>query len=119
MNTQARVHRLQTGQALPVSRRSAGPVVLSEGELLVQEPASWLGGTVVVPPAVRFVAPAVLPAVLSGSAVAVRESTVVVQEPAPLFASVISCVPWAWCRPSDAGRAQRPGAPDRPRSYGG
>ena len=86
MNTQARVQRLQSGQALQISRRSAGPVVLSQGELLVQAPASWLGGTVVLSPPVRFVAPAVLPAEASGSAVALRESTVVVHETARLFA---------------------------------
>lgn len=86
MNTQARLQSLEAGQALALPRRGAGPAVLTRGEVLVQEPAQWLGGTVVVPPAVRFVAPAVLPATASGAVVAVRASTVVVPQAAPLFA---------------------------------
>lgn len=85
MNTQAKIQRIEAGQALAFPRR-AGPVVLTQGEVLLQEPAQWLGGTVIVPRAVRFVAPAVLPVTVAGSVVAVRESTVVVQEAAPVFA---------------------------------
>ena len=79
MNTQRHVHRLEAGQALPIPRRSGGPAVLTEGELVVQEPARWLAGTVVQPAAVRVVAPALLPA-SAASFVAVRPSCVVVQE---------------------------------------
>jgi len=85
MNTQARVQRLEAGQALPLPSRRQGPVILSEGELLAQAPATWLGETVVVPPAVRLVAPAVLPAGSSCVFVAVHASTVVLPQRAPLF----------------------------------
>ena len=85
MNTQTQVHRLEAGQALPLPRRGAGLAVLSEGELLVQAPARWLAGTVVLSAPVRLVAPAVLPAEPGCSAVAVRPSSVVVQEAAPLL----------------------------------
>lgn len=87
MNTQAQVHHLQSGQALPLPRRLAAPAVLAEGELLLQAPARWLGGTVVLPPPVRLVAPAVLPAEASGSVVAVRAAKVVVQEAEPALAA--------------------------------
>lgn len=85
MNTQAKVQRIEAGQALAFPRR-AGSVVLAQGEVLLQEPAQWLGGTMIVPRAVRLAAPAVLPATSSGTVVAMRASTVVVQEAAPLFA---------------------------------
>lgn len=103
MNTQAQVHRLQAGQAisLPLPRRGAGPVVLAQGELLVQEPARWLGGTVVVPAPVRLVAPAVLPEAPSASVTAVRESTVVVPRPAPLLPRISLSAVAAWVRRLD------------------
>lgn len=85
MNTQTHVHRLEAGQALPAVPRSAGPVVLSEGELLLQEPARWLAGTVVLPRPVRLVAPAVVPAAPEGCIIAVRASVIVAREPAPSF----------------------------------
>ena len=84
MNTQTQVHRLEAGQALALPRRVAGSAVLSEGELLVQAPARWLAGTVVLSAPVRLVAPAVLPTEPGCSVVAVRPSSVVVQEAAPL-----------------------------------
>ncbi len=83
MNTQTQVHRLEAGQALALPRRGAGPAVLSGGELLVQAPARWLAGTVVLSAPVRLVAPAVLPAEPGCSVVAVRPSVVVVREVAP------------------------------------
>lgn len=83
MNTQAQVHRLEAGQALPLPRRSAGPAVLTQGELLVQQPAHWLGETVVVSAPMRLVAPAVLPGDDSWSVVAVRPSSVTVQVAEP------------------------------------
>ena len=85
MNTQTQVHRLEAGQALALPRRVAGSAVLSEGELLVQAPARWLAGTVVLSAPVRLVAPAVLPTEPGCSVVAVRPSSVVVQEAAPLL----------------------------------
>jgi hypothetical protein len=84
MKTQAQLHRIEAGQALSLSQGSAGPAVLVDGELLVQEPARWLAGLVVLPPSVRFVGPAALP---SGqlSVLAVRPSSVLVHEPTPLL----------------------------------
>src|SRR5262245_38613292 len=85
MSTQPQVHRLEAGQALPHPRRSGGPAVLTEGELLVQQPARWLAGTLVLPASVRLVAPAPLPADPSCSFVAARACTVVVPAPVPRF----------------------------------
>lgn len=87
MNTQTHVHHLEAGQALALSSPGGGPAVLREGELLLQQPARWLGGTVVLPAPVRLVAPALLPAGQGGSFVAVRPSSVVVQAAAPARAS--------------------------------
>lgn len=98
MNTQTQVHRLEAGQALALGRRSEGPAVLTQGELLVQEPARWLAGVVVMPRAVRLVAPAVLPTAPSCSFVAVRASSVVVREAAPVsFAGRLRAAA-AWLR---------------------
>ena len=85
MNTQAQVRSLEAGQALELSARASGPLVLAEGELLLQEPARWLAGRVVLPRPVRLVAPAVLEAAQDWSAVAVRASKVIVQERAPVL----------------------------------
>ncbi len=85
MNTQTQVHRLEAGQALALSRQGAGPVVLAEGEVLVQAPARWLAGTVVLSAPVRYVAPAVLRFEPSSSVLALRSSSVVVEEAAPLL----------------------------------
>ncbi|NML44601.1 hypothetical protein HHL11_12615 [Ramlibacter sp. G-1-2-2] len=86
MNTQAQVQRLQAGESLPQSRFGAGPAILAEGELLVQAPAEWLAGTVVIPSPVRIVAPAVLGDLPpNASVMAVGTAKVVVPQPAPLF----------------------------------
>lgn len=86
MNTQAQVQRLQAGESLPQTRFGAGPAILAEGELLVQAPAEWLAGTVVIPPPVRIVAPAVLDDLPpSASVMAVGAAKVVLPQPAPLF----------------------------------
>lgn len=87
MNTQERIHRLEAGQALPFPRRGGGSVVLSEGELLVQEPARWLAEMFVQPAAVRLVAPAVLPMDGDCTVVALQPSCVLVREPAPRFSA--------------------------------
>ena len=98
MSTQTQVHRLEAGQALPLPRHGAGPAVLTEGEVVVQSPARWLGATVVLPAPVRLVAPAVLPDLPSCHVVAVRASSVVVQEAAPLLSSagrqMRACAAW-------------------------
>ena len=90
MNRQSQVRSLEDGQALHFPRRRTGPLVLTQGELLVQEPARWLAETLVVPAPVRFVGPAVLPATPHCSIVAVRASTVVFQEPASLLSVLLA-----------------------------
>ena len=92
MNTQAQVLNLAGGEALQLPRRMAGPLVLTRGELLVQEPARWLAGNVVVPAPVRLVAPAVLAATPASSIVAVRASAVVLQQAAPLLSAAIRTI---------------------------
>src|SRR3954471_18436119 len=61
MKTSHRSISLQSGQALAVDRHGAATLFLAEGEVLLQGPAEWLGGSVVFPPARRIAAPAVLP----------------------------------------------------------
>ncbi|MDB5912654.1 MAG: hypothetical protein JWP22_1329 [Ramlibacter sp.] len=61
MNTQLRSISLQSGEAMAVDRQACAMRYLVEGEVLVQACAEWLGDTVVVPPARRIAAPAVLP----------------------------------------------------------
>jgi hypothetical protein len=58
MNTQTRLHELQAGEALPLPRDANGRVVLVEGEVLMQAPALYLAGTVIVPPPRWLSAPA-------------------------------------------------------------
>lgn len=106
MNTQTHVHRLEAGQAL--ARRSAGPAVLIQGELVVQEPARWLAGTVVLPPPVRLAAPAVLPCEPSTSFVAVSASCVVAQEAAPFLSIGRLRAAWTWFRGDPGKRGGRP-----------
>lgn len=60
MDTQARTTSLQAGQAWD-PRRGGGLAVLTRGEVLVQAPARWIGGRVVLEAPRRLVAPAVLP----------------------------------------------------------
>ena len=110
MNTQTRVHRIETGQALPLEGEVA---VLTEGEVLVQAPPRWLAGQVFVPAAVRLVAPAVLPREPSTTVVAVRASSVSVRVAAPLFSRATLAAAWAWTRAlprQGKSRAQGAGA---------
>ena len=86
MNTQAQVRTLVAGQALQLPRKAA-QLVLAEGELLVQEPASWLADTVVLSAPVRIVAPAVVAVAPMGSIRALRTSKVVLRQPEPFFSA--------------------------------
>jgi hypothetical protein len=52
---------LRPGQALALPARLPKSLVLVEGEVLVQAPAQWLGGTLVLSKPVRFAAPQSLP----------------------------------------------------------
>ena len=106
MNTQTQVHRLEAGQALALSRQGAGPVVLAEGEVLVQAPARWRAGTVVLSAPVRHVAPAALRLEPSSSVIALRPSSMVVREAAPLLSFATLRAAAAWLR----GAVQAPAA---------
>ena len=79
MNTQKHVHELQAGQALALSELPEGRLVLVEGEVLVQGPASWIAGTVVVPTAMRFTAPSVVPLSALGSLRATGRTKLVIE----------------------------------------
>lgn len=88
MNTQTQLHELQAGEALAFSRASKGRVLLAQGEVLVQAPALWLAGTVVVPPVRRLSAPASLPLSEAGSLRATRAARLVIEE-APGLAALL------------------------------
>ena len=92
MNTQAKIIRLEAGQALALPRR--GKAVLTEGELRMQEPARWLAGMVVLPAPVRLGAPASLPASSSCSFVAVHACNVVVHQSDSVFAPLRTAASW-------------------------
>lgn len=115
MNTQARVHRLEAGQVLSLPRRAAGPAVLTEGELLVQEPALWLAGRVVLPTPVRLVAPALLPSAASATFVALRASSVTAQAPSPLLSREGLRAAAAWIRRLGTSQTFAPGQSRTPR----
>lgn len=86
MNTEDRSISLRSGQALVVDRFGSATLYLAEGELLLQAPATWLAGTVVIAPARRVLAPALLDAREIASAVAVGAVKVRVQRAAGLLA---------------------------------
>lgn len=111
MNTQASAVRLEAGQSFRSPSHTAGPAVLVEGELLLQEPARWLGETVLVSAPVRLVAPAVLPPGSTGHAVAVSASTVVVRQSASLLARASSAAASWWIRLRSGRSGARSRAP--------
>ena len=85
MNTQNHVHALQAGQALALSELPEGRLVLVEGEVLVQGPASWIAGTVVVPAAMRLTAPAAVPWSEVGSLRATSRAKLAIEQAPSLF----------------------------------
>lgn len=80
MNKQTRLHELQAGEALSLSRNASGRIVLVEGEVLLQPPALYLAGTVVVPPVRRLSAPGSWMVSEAGSLHATRGARVLVEE---------------------------------------
>ena len=98
MKTQTQVHRLEGGQALALHRGRAGRVVLVRGELVVQQPARWLGGVVLIDQPQHIVAPALLADPQLLTIVAVRASSVVVQAPAPWLTREALQAAAAWLR---------------------
>ena len=85
MNTEDRSISLRAGQALEVDPHVPATLYLLEGELLAQPPAAWLAGRVVVAPARRIAAPAVLQAADVAAATAVGAVRLRVQRPASLL----------------------------------
>jgi hypothetical protein len=77
--THARSIPLQSGQALAVDRRWAR-LVLIEGEVLLQAPADWVGGTVVLAPPRRVVAPAALDCAEMSSIAAIGPAKLLIEE---------------------------------------
>jgi hypothetical protein len=101
MNTEDRSISLLAGQALEVDPHVPATLYLLEGELLVQPPAAWLAGSVVVAPTRRFTAPAVLQARDVAAAVAVGATRVRVQRPA----GVLQRLKRAWTQATSPARA--------------
>lgn len=82
MNTSYRSIPLQSGQALAVDRHGCAQLLVAEGEVLVQAPADWLGGTVVLAPPRRVVAPAALNCAEIHSITAMGAAKILVEEAA-------------------------------------
>ena len=80
--TQTRLIQLQPGQAFPVDRHRSGTLVVVEGEVLLQTPAKWLAGTVVLAPPRRVVAPAALAFEEMGSIAAICPAKILMEEAA-------------------------------------
>ena len=80
MNNQIRLHELQGGEALALPGPAQGRLTLVEGEVLLQPAPLYLAGTVVVPPAQRFAAPASLPPIGAGTLRAAGRARVAVDE---------------------------------------
>lgn len=62
MQTNYRSITLQSGEALALDRRGSRTILVTEGEVLLQGAAEWIGGTVLLAPPRRVAAPARLAA---------------------------------------------------------
>lgn len=80
MNPTCRSIPLQSGQALAVDRHRGAQLFVAEGEVLLQAPARWLGGTVVLAPPRRVAAPAALACAEIASLTALGAAKVVIEE---------------------------------------
>jgi hypothetical protein len=77
MNTmQSELHTLQAGEALTVARGRSSKLIVAEGEVLVQAPAQWLAGIVLVPPPRRVSGPASLELDGTESVMAIRHAKI-------------------------------------------
>jgi hypothetical protein len=70
---------LQSGEALPVDLPRGARLYLTQGELVLQAPARWLAGTVVLSPARRVAAPAMLAPAEIQAATALTTATFLVE----------------------------------------
>ena len=101
MKTNHRSIPLQSGQAMAVDRHGSAKLFVTEGEVLLQAPAQWLGNTVVVAPPRRVAAPAALDCGEIASITAVGAAKIQVEEtPGPLetLKSAWNAVRFAWVR---------------------
>ena len=94
---------LQAGQALAFDRHASARLLVTEGEVLVQARAQWLGETVVFAPARRVAAPAALDCAGIESLTAVGAARIHVEQAASLLARA-----WAACRQLRPGWAHAP-----------
>ena len=83
---------LQPGQSLAIDRHAATRVLVTEGEVLVQAPAQWLGETVLFTPPRRVVAPAALTGGTILSLIAVGAAKIQVEQ----VASPLAKLKGAW-----------------------
>lgn len=90
MNTRTHVHELQAGEAWAHSGSRRDRVVLVEGEVLLQSPATELAGITIVPQARRVTAPAMLSMDEVHGLRAARRAALVVEEAPSLLANIRS-----------------------------
>ena len=92
MKTTYRTMALQSGQTLAIDRHGPASLFLAEGEVLVQAPAQWFAGTVVLTAPRRVVAPAALACAQIASITALDAVKVHVEE----AVSPLTTVRCAW-----------------------
>ena len=88
MKTTFRTMTLQSGQALAIDRHRSASLFLAEGEVLVQAPAEWLAGTVVLAAPRRVAAPAALAGAQIASVTALGAAKIQVEEAGSLLESL-------------------------------
>ena len=82
MNTTHTTYQtLQAGQALALPARRPLSLVLVEGEVLVQPPAQWLGGALVLIPPKRVAAPLALDFESGTAFTATARAKVAIEQP--------------------------------------
>lgn len=111
MNPICRSIPLQSGQALAVDRHRGAQLFVAEGEVLLQAPARWLGGTVVLAPPRRVAAPAALACAEIASLTALGAATVVIEE----AAGPVERLRQAWDQVLRSARFRGPWSPRRRR----
>ena len=105
MNTQDHVQSLEAGQAL-LLREGTRAAVLTHGAVLVQAPARWLAGQVILPAPVRYVAPAMLPLDASNAVIALEACTAIVQVQETPSALQLLQAASRWLRKPRAGQVR-------------
>jgi hypothetical protein len=99
MKTTCHSIRLQSGQGFALDRHGCANLFLTEGEVLLQASAEWIGETVILAPPRRVAAPAALTYGRSHSLTALGAAKIRVEEPAsPLekLKSAWNALRFAW-----------------------